>query len=126
MLKVEVNRKKASIKVDGKIKVVDDLIAENIGARNGLEAKEIVARPEAWLAIYEVSQERFDEITEKYNEQIEMYQEAYNKAKNNNSRVNYYSYTTDCNSRREQCDIDQVNLFVKPNGYVEEERIHTC
>ena len=37
----------------------------------------------------------------------------------------YYSYRENCNDSREQCDIDLVNVYIKPNGETREERIHT-
>ena len=47
------------------------------------------------------------------------------KAKETGEEQFYYSYRENCNDTREQCDVDLVNIYIKPDGSTREERIHT-
>ena len=37
----------------------------------------------------------------------------------------YCSYSEDCNDPKAECDIDLVNVYIKPDGSTRKERIHT-
>ena len=126
MIIVEQNLKDCYVKVDGEVLIEGDfLVVNNIGSRDGFAREEMIDNPKDWLFIYEVTEERFEEVISGI-EQLDEYLEAKKEANSTGERAKYYAYTEDCTNPKEQCDIDKVFVYVTPEGKIERERIHTC
>lgn len=47
------------------------------------------------------------------------------EAKEKKGEVFLWSYSDSCNDPSAQCDVDLVNVYIKPNGTTRKERMHT-
>ena len=77
------------------------------------------------LTILEVEEDKIVEWLNK-NGHADHYKKQLAKAKELDEKVIYTSHREDCNSRKEQCDIDLISEYVHPDGSLTTERIHTC
>lgn len=55
----------------------------------------------------------------------EIFKMQLKKAKKTGEEQFYYKYNDYCNEPSAQCDLDLINVYIKPNGTLREERIHT-
>lgn len=132
MKKIKINYKTNQVFVDGKLLFSDDS-AESLYSIRGFKNEEVINKGENGKGEYvvnvETSVERYEEViewfTNYYSVDINKFENILEQAKESGERKHYYSYTEQCRSKYEQCDIDQVNVYITPESEIEKERIHT-
>jgi len=78
-----------------------------------------------YQAAVEYARPKLEEIERKRKEEEEEIKSKFEEAKRTGKPVLLYTYFTDCNDPKEDCDMDQVTIWAMPDGTTKQERTHT-